>query len=203
MKKVLPLALVLILVIGLIAWLRNAANAPAPSDTPSAAAPEPPAPPPASVRAQASGAGAVEASPAANDKPSAPVSGQGPIFNLPNGISIQAREGGFADLAATFLSTAKQGASRNFALDEVRFARGSPALSADSEKQLNDLASILRAFPTSTIRVQAKGGGDSGLSARRAEAVKIVLLDRGVAMDRVATAPAQGGEGVEVVVTKQ
>ncbi len=208
MNKILPLGLVLLLVLASVLWLNREAKRDQPASPPASApqtgAPAAQAPAPASQPTvpKAAPATATPADPpamVASDASAIP--GEGPIFNLPNGVSIRAREGGFADLAATFLSTAKQGASKSFKLDEVNFSTGA-MLSAGSAKQLGDLASILRAFPEAKIKVEASEAGDATLSAQRAEAVKIVLLERGVAMDRVATGSAAAGQAVSVVVTK-
>jgi outer membrane protein OmpA-like peptidoglycan-associated protein len=202
MRKPLPLVVALAVVGALVFWLTS--NRHAPPDSPSAASPPTQSAPAAAKRAEPSPARAdaapsaqsavpIAAAPVAALEPAVldPQPGKGPLFNLPDGTSVQGPEGGTIDLLTTFLSTGKTGSSKRVVLDAISFDSASGALSRQSYQQIRAVAVVLKAFPNVKVRVEDN-------AASRAEAVKLALVDRGVGSDRVTTdkpkPPAGGSE---------
>src|SRR5262249_52090977 len=83
---------------------------------------------------------------------------------------------------------------QRFTLVPMNFEFGSTRLTPESQGTLNDVASILAAFPTSTVRVESHtdnvGSVESNLelSLSRSEAVKGMLGGKGVDLSRITTA---------------
>jgi hypothetical protein len=128
----------------------------------------------------------------------APVAGT-VLFNLPHGVTVRGREGGFEDALSTFLSTGKRGASKRFTLDRVHVASNAASVSNDSNEQLANLSAILKAFPQIELRVAAP-------SAKMADAVKTALVGHGVEATRITMPPQSdpaSGAGLDVIVTKR
>lgn len=227
MKKILPYLIGLVLLIAAVVYLQRS-EPPAPVTTPSAL--EKPADTnvaaaPSAIPAPTPTASTLSDKPALNgeskappeylaaipphgDAPTAAGETNGPLFNLPNGISIRAREGGLVDKLGTFLSTSKSGDTRTFALDEIGFEAG--ALSATSAKQLDDLVAILRAFPDVSMVLEPRGSG----AGAQADSIRTALLVKGVAPERLdgktgdkppanPSNPPPKGDWVAVVVTKK
>ncbi len=111
---------------------------------------------------------------------------------LPNGKELDAFKGGIEDQLVTFLSGDWKSLSNDslkarwFNFDNLNFTTGTATLVPESEKQLDNIAEILRAFPDAKIKI---GGytdvtGDAAtnkkLSHDRAVAAKNGLDKRGV-----------------------
>jgi outer membrane protein OmpA-like peptidoglycan-associated protein len=110
---------------------------------------------------------------------------------LANGIEIDAYKGGIEDKLVAFLNTdwAKLGADSLkkiwFDFDNLNFETGKSVLLPESEKQLDNLAAILKAYPAAKAKIGGytdKVGNEAAnitLSGERANAAKIGLEKRG------------------------
>ena len=111
---------------------------------------------------------------------------------LPNGKELDAYKGGIEDQLVAFLSSDWKSQSDDdlkakwFNFDNLNFNTGTAVLVPESEKQLDNIAEILKAFPDAKIKI---GGytditGDAAinkkLSQERADAAKNGLVKRGV-----------------------
>jgi len=113
-------------------------------------------------------------------------------ITLPDGTRLSVGEGGsvhrlniyLADPAATDLP-------KRFVFDDLNFESGSTQLTPDGQRALSSLLAVLKAYPS--VRVVLEGHTDATgdaaanktLSQQRAEAVKQMLVDGGVAADRI------------------
>jgi outer membrane protein OmpA-like peptidoglycan-associated protein len=119
-------------------------------------------------------------------------------FTLPGGAAMEVKKGSFTDKIASFFSdsTAKiDPKGMGFAFDGVNFKTGSDSLTMESSGQLNELITVLNAFPKVSIKVvgHTDNAGNPAanlkLSDARAKAVKAYLVNTGkIAGVRVATA---------------
>ncbi len=119
-------------------------------------------------------------------------------ITLPGGSTFETKKGSFTDKIATFFSDAAakldpKGSA--FTFDAVSFKTGSDSLTAESHNQLDQLASVLAAFPTVTIKVvghtdnMGNAAANKKLSDSRAKSVKAYLVSMGkIAGSRIATA---------------
>jgi len=111
--------------------------------------------------------------------------------DLPNGVKISVTQGGFVDSLAVFLAAKDYSVGRSFTFDDLRFETGSATLTADSDRQLDVLASVLKAYGDVNINVAGytDNVGDAAankkLSADRAASVKNVLVSKGIAVTRI------------------
>ena len=111
---------------------------------------------------------------------------------LPNDTIIDAYKGGIEDQLVTFLGTDYKKLGEDslkkvwFDFDNLNFETGSAKITAESQKQVNNLAAILKAFPAVKLKI---GGytdkvGDEAvnkkLSGERAKAVEAALGKEGV-----------------------
>jgi hypothetical protein len=106
---------------------------------------------------------------------------------LPDGVELDAYKGGIEDRLVTFLMTdyAKLGddSLKNiwFDFDNLNFRLGSADIIAESQRQIDNIAAILKAFPKSKIKIGGytdKTGNEElnkKLSGERAIAVKTAL----------------------------
>jgi outer membrane protein OmpA-like peptidoglycan-associated protein len=111
---------------------------------------------------------------------------------LPNGMELDANQGGIEDKLVTFLGTNWKALGADslkkiwFDFDNLNFDLGKATLLPESEKQLDNIAEILKAFPTAKVKVggytDAAGNAASNLklSSDRANAAKAGLEKRGV-----------------------
>jgi outer membrane protein OmpA-like peptidoglycan-associated protein len=112
-------------------------------------------------------------------------------INLPNGVTINAPQGGFIDSLVVFLSNPNWAPGKSFAFDKVTFETDSATLTPDSAEQIGKLATVLQGFPSTNVSVEGHtdNTGDPAankkLSEDRAAAVKAALIDKGVPADRV------------------
>lgn len=119
------------------------------------------------------------------------VKGKIKSLTLPGGITIEASEGGFIDSFAAILADPKASIDKGLAFDAVNFETGSATLTAESREQLEQLGSLLEAYPAVVIRVEGytDTSGDPAtnlkLSRDRAAAVKAALVGGGIAAERI------------------
>ncbi len=124
---------------------------------------------------------------------------------LPNGKVLDAKRGGIEDQLVTFLKSDWKSLSTDslknkwFDFDNLNFNTGDATITPGSERQLDNIAEILKAFPDAKIKI---GGytdlsGDANtnkkLSQARADAAKNALAQRGVA-NQVISAEGYGSQ---------
>ncbi|HTK37133.1 MAG TPA: YidB family protein [Pyrinomonadaceae bacterium] len=130
-----------------------------------------------------------------NSSPSANAEGAKNLSELvlPNGRKLQAYPGGIEDQLVKFIQSDEYKNATNdqlkdkwFNFDDLNFAFGKTDLTPESQRQLDNIASILRAFPDVKIKIGAysdKKGDDAAnlkLSDSRAKAVQAALQKAGV-----------------------
>ena len=131
---------------------------------------------------------------------------------LPNGKELDAYKGGIEDQLVTFLSGDWKSLSNDslkgrwFNFDNLNFTTGTATLVPESEKQLDNIAEILKAFPDAKIKI---GGytdvtGDAAinkkLSLDRANVAKNGLDKRGLSK-QVTDAEGYGSEFAKAAET--
>jgi len=111
---------------------------------------------------------------------------------LPNGKELDAYKGGIEDELVTFLKSDWKSLSadslknRWFDFDNLNFNSGTAVIVPESEKQLDNIAEILKAFPDAKIKiggytdVTGDAAANKKLSQARADAAKNGLDKRGV-----------------------
>ena len=120
---------------------------------------------------------------------------------LPNGKELDAHKGGIEDELVTFLNSNWKSLSNDslknrwFDFDNLNFDFGKATIVPASEKQLDNIGEILKAFPDAKIKIggYTDSTGDAAankkLSQDRADAAKAGLVKRGVG------AQVSGAEG--------
>ncbi len=106
---------------------------------------------------------------------------------LPDGVELDAYRGGIEDKLVTFLNDpASQGGKDVwFDFDNLNFQTGSAELTAESMKQVNNIAAILKAYPKLKIKIggYTDKSGDASinkkLSQERADAILAALKNTG------------------------
>jgi OmpA-OmpF porin, OOP family len=114
-------------------------------------------------------------------------------IDLPGGTNISVPENSINYNLARFLGDNSAQAPKTFVFDHLNFETASTRLTPDSTATVNDLATVLKAYPNA--RVELVGHTDNTgtaetnreLSLSRADAVKGMLVSSGVAGDRVTT----------------
>jgi outer membrane protein OmpA-like peptidoglycan-associated protein len=115
-------------------------------------------------------------------------------LTLPGGHILSVPQGSINYNLARFLGdNSATDVPKTFVFDNLNFVSGSTELTPESNKTVNDLSEILKAYPTS--EVQLTGHTDNtgnpqnnqALSVDRANAVKTILVSDGVAAERIAT----------------
>jgi len=128
---------------------------------------------------------------------------------LPNGVELDALRGGIEDKLVTFLNDPNSVPGKDvwFDFDNLNFETGSATITADSKKQVNNIAQILKAYPKTKIKI---GGytdktGDEGtnkrLSQQRAESVTIALKIAGANGAQLLGPEGYGSEFAKVPAT--
>lgn len=111
---------------------------------------------------------------------------------LPNGLVITVPAYGMETRVIGFIEgTQPVGTLSSFDFDRLKFAAGSAHLRPQSQEQLNNVVSIMRAYPGVTVKIE--GFSDNAgspatnlkLSRERANAVKQALVGAGIASSRV------------------
>ncbi|MEO8720905.1 MAG: OmpA family protein [Ginsengibacter sp.] len=131
---------------------------------------------------------------------------------LPNGTELDANKGGIEDQLVTFLSGDWKSMSNDdlkakwFNFDDLNFNTGTATLVPKSEKQLDNIAEILKAFPDAKLKIggYTDATGDAAknkaLSKNRAMAAKNGLAKRGVGK-QVTDAEGYGSEFAKAAAT--
>jgi len=133
--------------------------------------------------------------------------------SLPNGTKLQAYPNGIEDQLIKFIQSAdyKNGTAESlkdrwFDFDDLNFKFGTTELVPESQRQLDNIVAILKAFPDVKIRIGGytdKKGDDAAnkkLSDNRAKAVKAALDKSGVGA-QVPEAEGYGEERATVAET--
>ena len=117
---------------------------------------------------------------------------------LPGNVSVTIPMGSAEDRLTTYLATAAPVAA-TVSFDRIAFDTDSAVLTAESTEQLENIATILRAYPRAKVTVvghtdgMGSGAANLALSRARAEAVAARLTGGGVPADRV-RAEGYGGQ---------
>jgi OmpA-OmpF porin, OOP family len=112
---------------------------------------------------------------------------------LPNGQTLTVTRGSAAYQMASFMAGTEATPAR-FTLNPMNFEFASTQLTPESMSTLDDVATILRAYPTSTVRVESytdsvgTAASNLDLSRDRSETVKGLLGGKGIDPTRVTTA---------------
>lgn len=94
---------------------------------------------------------------------------------------------------ASFLADGSQTAPKTFAFDHLNFETASTQLTADSQGTVTSLSEILKAHPDAQVRLSGytdntgAPNANQKLSLDRANAVKQMLVNGGIAADRIVT----------------
>jgi outer membrane protein OmpA-like peptidoglycan-associated protein len=118
----------------------------------------------------------------------------GPI-TLPNGTVLNAAPGSSESRIFMFFSdtTQRAGANARFDADRVAFVTKSATLTPESDDQLNNIVSIMKAYPHAVIKItgfsndETSPAQNKALADKRAAAVKAILLKKGIAARRVSS----------------
>lgn len=121
---------------------------------------------------------------------------------LPNGTAIDAYRGGIEDRLVMFLNDPAQKVDKNtwFDFDNVNFETGSAVIMPESMTQLQNVASIMKAFPTAAIKIggytdkTGNEGNNMKLSQARAESVLAALKNNGIPESQLAGAEGFGSK---------
>ena len=113
---------------------------------------------------------------------------------VPGGADIRVPEGSINYNLAKFLGDKTAATPKNFTFENLNFQTATTQLTTPSVATVSDLATVLKAYPSA--QVQLVGHSDSTgspaankvLSLDRANAVKRMLVNDGVAADRISTA---------------
>ena len=112
--------------------------------------------------------------------------------NLPGGVRISVDQGSSVHQLSTYLAdSAAGGLPKRFVFDDLHFETGTTRLTPQGQRTVESLAAVLKAYPT--VRVTLEGHTDATgdptsnktLSLQRAEAVKQMLTNTGIAADRL------------------
>src|SRR6185369_5082111 len=114
-------------------------------------------------------------------------------ISLPGGASISAAPGSINYDLAKFLGDPSAQGPKTFVFDNLNFDAATTQLTPDSQPTVNDLASILKAYPNAQVQLVGytdnTGPADANqtLSQNRADAVKRLLVNQGVSAKRIST----------------
>ena len=112
---------------------------------------------------------------------------------LPDGVNLNVPPSGIESRLVAFISDPNRPVDRTtwFEFDRLTFETGSAALRPESKEQLDNIAAILKAYPSVNVKVGGytdNTGDDAAnlkLSQDRASAVERELVSRGIADDRI------------------
>jgi outer membrane protein OmpA-like peptidoglycan-associated protein len=113
---------------------------------------------------------------------------------LPGGVNLAVPQNSINYRLAAFLGdNSAAELPKTFVFDHLSFVSGSTQLTRDSDKTVKDLALILNAYPNSHVQLTGHTDGsrdpqrNQSLSLERANALKAMLVNNGVAADRIST----------------
>ena len=114
-------------------------------------------------------------------------------ITLPGGGSFSAAPGSINFDLAKFLADPSAQGPKTFVFDNLNFQAATTQLTSESQPTVNNLASILKAYPNAQVQLLGHtdntGTPDANqtLSLNRANAVKEILVNQGVKADRIST----------------
>jgi len=115
-------------------------------------------------------------------------------ITLPGGVTLSVPPGSINyNLARYLADNNATDVPRTFVFDHLNFESGTPQLTPDSNKTVNDLAQVLKAYPNAQVQIvghtdnTGSAAANQVLSLARAEAVKGMLVSQGVGTDRITT----------------
>ena len=128
---------------------------------------------------------------------------------LPNGVELDALRGGIEDRLVTFLNDPNSVPGNDvwFDFDNLNFETGSSTITADSKKQVNNIAEIFKAYPKTKIKIggytDKTGDEDNNkrLSQQRAVSVTIALKMGGANGAQLLAPEGYGSEFAKVPAT--
>lgn len=132
----------------------------------------------------------------ASTRTEAPSASPGQMANvtLPGGTRVSVNQGGSVHQLSTFLGDrSATGLPKRFVFDDLHFESGATRLTPEGQRTVDSLLMVLKAYPPVQIVLEGHtdATGDAAanktLSQQRAEAVKQILANGGVAADRVKT----------------
>lgn len=114
-------------------------------------------------------------------------------ISLPGGGNISVAPGTINYNLAKFLGDPSSQTPKTFVFDNLNFENATTQLTPESQPEVNNLASVLKAYPNA--QVQLVGYTDNTgtpeanqtLSQNRADAVKSILVNQGVPSERITT----------------
>jgi outer membrane protein OmpA-like peptidoglycan-associated protein len=116
----------------------------------------------------------------------------GPLV-LPGGKTLDVAPDSAEAQMAHSLSDASAPLPHTFDFERLTFSRGSASVTPGSMKTVDDLAAMLKAYPSARIRIvghtdtTGNAATNQTLSGARANAVERALVARGVGRDRIET----------------
>jgi outer membrane protein OmpA-like peptidoglycan-associated protein len=127
---------------------------------------------------------------------------------LPDGVQLQYPRAGVEGKVLNFIQDPGQGLNREvwFEFDRLRFEKNSAAIKPESQAQLNNIATILKAYPNARVEVgghtdtSGDPAADLTLSQASADSVMRELTTLGVSPDQVS---AEGYGGAHRVANNQ
>jgi flagellar motor protein MotB len=131
---------------------------------------------------------------------STPLSGLGALGKrrLPSGVIIDVPAYGMETRVIDYIESAQTASAlATFDFDRLSFDQSSASLRPGSQKQIHTIASIMRAYPRVTVKIEGYSDNAGSpvanlkLSQQRANAVKQALVESGISSSRV-TAEAGG-----------
>jgi OOP family OmpA-OmpF porin len=115
-------------------------------------------------------------------------------ITLPGGVTLSVREGGFYYNLVSFLkNSADTAVPRTFVFEDLNFQFATTNLTPESKKTVDDLVIILKAYPSSVVRLEGHTDnvGDAAtnlkLSQDRASTIKNLLVSGGIDAARLST----------------
>jgi OmpA-OmpF porin, OOP family len=115
-------------------------------------------------------------------------------ITLPGGVTLSVREGGFYYNLVSFLKNpADTAVPRTFVFEDLNFQFATTNLTPESKKTVDDLVTILKAYPSAVVRLEGHTDnvGDAAtnlkLSQDRASAIKNMLVSGGIDAARLST----------------
>ncbi len=123
-------------------------------------------------------------------------------MKLPDGELLDAKKGGIEEQLVIFFTDPKSKASRRFPFnfDQLSFNTGTAVITNESMVQIQNVASILKAFPKAKIKIGGfnEKGGDSTsnklLSESRATAVADAIKAAGANSNQIAGVEGFGSD---------
>lgn len=115
-------------------------------------------------------------------------------IDLPGGGKLEVADGGFMSSLVVFLNSPDAAVGKGFSFDELQFDTASATIKPESNRQLDQLVAVLKAYPNVAISVEGHtdNTGDAAsnkkLSMDRAAAIEKALESKGIDDARISSA---------------